>query len=128
MAKRRQEEQVLRITAQYVEEWRAGMQPKASDYVARYPQYAEEIADYIAYYHAFEEELPARSEVMALPPELRIAITAVWQRMAQAGELPGELPKVAEAPAHYETGAAGCSGGGTGGAGAVEPETLAGDE
>lgn len=39
---REQEEAILRITAQYVAEVRAGQEPKVSDYLARYPQFAGE--------------------------------------------------------------------------------------
>ena len=53
-----QEDAVLRITSQYVSELRAGGQPKLSEYLARYPQYAEAIADFVAYYHAFEIQEP----------------------------------------------------------------------
>ena len=124
MARRSKEEDVLRITAQYVEEWRAGKQPKASDYLTRYPQYAEDIADFVAYYHAVEAKLPSTSEITALAPELHIAIDAAWQRIAQSGE----LPKVAEAPAHYETQATGFPEEDEGSSGAVKPQKLASDE
>ena len=52
---REQDEAVLRITAQYVAEVRAGRQPRVSDLLTRYPQYANEISDFIFYYHALED-------------------------------------------------------------------------
>ncbi len=55
-------EELLWITACYVAEVRAGLQPSLSTYVARYPQYAEEIADFVAYYHAIETELEQQAE------------------------------------------------------------------
>ena len=54
----KQKEAVRRITAQYVAEVHAGHKPKVSTYIARYPQYASEIADFVAYFHAFEEDIP----------------------------------------------------------------------
>jgi len=48
---------LLQITAQYVAEIQAGSQPHLSDYLARYPRYADAIADFVAYYHAVEETM-----------------------------------------------------------------------
>lgn len=55
---------LLAITAQYVSESQAGLRPRLSDYLARYPLHAAEIADFVAYYHACEEPLtyPASSQ------------------------------------------------------------------
>jgi hypothetical protein len=79
---REREEAILRITAQYVEEVKAGHQPKLSTYITRYPQYAVEISDFVAYYHAFEADLPAEPDI---PPELtegfHIAKEYAWQRV-----------------------------------------------
>ena len=50
---------LLHITAQYVAEVQSGQQPRLSDYLARYPRYADAIADFVAYYHAVEEEVPS---------------------------------------------------------------------
>lgn len=50
---------LLRITAQYVAEVQAGQQPNLSNYLARYPRYADAIADFVAYYHAVEEMMPS---------------------------------------------------------------------
>lgn len=76
------EEAVLRITAQYVEEVKAGRQPRLSTYIARYPQYAAEISDFVAYYHAFEADLPAEPETLPeLTEEFRIAKEYAWQRV-----------------------------------------------
>lgn len=54
---REQEEVVLRLTAHYVNEVQAGHQPAISDYMTRYPRYADAIAAFIAYYQTVE--LPA---------------------------------------------------------------------
>jgi len=58
---RAQEEDVLRITAQYVAELQAGRQPRLGDYLARYPQYAGAISEFVAYYHAVEADLPGEA-------------------------------------------------------------------
>jgi hypothetical protein len=60
---------VLRITASYVAEVEAGLHPRLSDYLARYPQYADAIADFVAYYHAVEADLPPADEVSHLAAE-----------------------------------------------------------
>lgn len=57
MMNREREHALLRITAQYTDEARAGQHPKLGDYLARYPQYADEITDFVAYFHAFEEDM-----------------------------------------------------------------------
>lgn len=79
---REREEAVLRITAQYVEEVKAGRQPRLSTYITHYPQYAAEISDFVAYYHAFEADLPAEPETLPeLTEEFRIANEYAWQRV-----------------------------------------------
>ncbi len=85
---REQEEDVLRITARYVEEVRAGHQPRLSDYLARYPQYSDEIADFVTYYHAVEAGLPEESVGASLPgilpnlsADFRIAMDSAWNRI-----------------------------------------------
>ena len=81
---REQEEAVLRITAQYVDEVRAGQRPRVSDYLARYPQYAGEIADFVAYYHAVEVDLPGETSIISpLEGEFRIAIDSARKRVLQ---------------------------------------------
>jgi hypothetical protein len=66
---REQEEAVLRITALYVAELEAGLHPRLSDYLARYPQYAGAIADFVAYYHAVEADLPPVNEAAHISPK-----------------------------------------------------------
>ena len=82
---REQEEAILRITAQYVDEVRAGQRPKVSDYLARYPQYAGEIADFVAYYHTVEVDLPGETSITSpLAENFRIAIGSARKRVLQA--------------------------------------------
>jgi len=90
---RKQEEIVQRITARYVEEVRSGYQPTLSDYLARYPQFADEIADFIAYYHAVEADLPRETNQMPiLPAQFHEAIDAAWERVAQSqGQITGKV-------------------------------------
>jgi hypothetical protein len=57
---------LLKITAQYVAEVRAGRQPSLSDYLVRYPCYADAIADFVAYYHAVEEMIPAMDAMLSM--------------------------------------------------------------
>src|SRR5438477_12192897 len=86
---REQEEVIQRITAQYVDEVRAGQRPKVSDYLARYPQYAGEIADFVAYYHTVEVDLPGETSITTPLTEdfriaIRIAIGSARKRVLQA--------------------------------------------
>ena len=61
------EDMLLQITALYVSEFQAGQQPRLSEYLTRYPQYAEAIADFVAYYHTAEIQAP---EDLTLAPSL----------------------------------------------------------
>jgi len=90
---RKQEEIVQRITARYVEEVRSGHQPAMSDYLARYPQFADEIADFIAYYHAVEVGLPHETDQMPiLTEQFHEAIDTAWERVAQSqGQVTGKV-------------------------------------
>lgn len=60
------DEQLLHITARYVAELQAGYQPRLSNYLARYPQYAAEIADFVAYYHTLET--PGTDDLSTIAP------------------------------------------------------------
>jgi hypothetical protein len=100
---RAQEEDVLRITAQYVAELQAGRQPRLGDYLARYPQYAGAISEFVAYYHAVEVDLPgeALSEqkqgqpLAATLPQLsdssRVALERAWERISPRELAPGDV-------------------------------------
>ena len=61
------QEDVWRITAQYVADYRSGKHPAVSDLIARYPQHAHEIADFVAYYHMLEEGAGDQHNSTALP-------------------------------------------------------------
>jgi len=98
---RAQEEDVLRITAQYVAELQAGRQPRLGDYLARYPQYAEAISEFVAYYHAVEADLPGEAlgeqgqSIAATLPQLsdnsRIALKRAWERISPRELAPGDV-------------------------------------
>lgn len=80
---REQEEALLRITAQYVTELQAGCQPKLSEYIARYPHYAHELASFVTYYHAIELQTPSEPAYPYVSPkEFHIAIESAWQRIS----------------------------------------------
>lgn len=104
----KQKEAVQRITAQYVAEVHSGHKPEVSTYIARYPRYANEIADFVAYFHAFEEDVPIGAyTVPALPNAFRIAIDSVNARIIQEqlhvhDDLSAHLPQVAEAQSPYQ--------------------------
>ncbi len=82
---REQEELVQRITARYVAELRAGRHPRLSDYLTRYPQYADAITDFVAYYHATEVDVP--EEIAAVAPlsqASRVALDEAWKRVSHS--------------------------------------------
>lgn len=79
---REQEEVVQRITARYIAELRAGHQPRLSDYLSRYPQYADAITDFVIYYHAAEVDI--LEEIDRMPPlsqASRAALDDAWKRV-----------------------------------------------
>lgn len=92
---REEEEAVLRITAHYVEELHEGRQPRLSDYLLRYPQYADAITEFVTYYHALEVEVPveapvaskevSRASMLPLSEGSRMAMDRAWKRLSQAG-------------------------------------------
>jgi hypothetical protein len=77
---REQEVTLLHITAQYVAEVQAGEQPRLSDYLVRYPHYADAITDFVAYYHAIEEVM-ASTETTLGRSMTTLLTTATGQRL-----------------------------------------------
>lgn len=71
-----QDAEFQRLTAQYSEEVQAGQHPNLSDYITRYPQYADAFADFIAYYHLFEANLS--TEIVLETDEVTEVSQAVW--------------------------------------------------
>lgn len=86
--KRVHEEALLRITAQFVAEQEAGQRPRLEDYVRRYPQYVDEIADFVTYYYAVEAGLPTNTASMpSMSAGSRAALDLAWERVTTP--LPG---------------------------------------
>ncbi len=80
-----QEEAVQRITARYVAELHTGHQPRLSDYLSRYPQYADAITDFVTYYHATEVDVPGESDVIPpLTEASRVALDHAWKRILRS--------------------------------------------
>ncbi len=79
------DETLMRITARYVDEYEAGLQPRLDDYIRRYPHYANEIADFVAYYQSVEA--PAKSQttspVFSYDSERNMEGTTLRQRRIQ---------------------------------------------
>src|SRR6266704_908950 len=79
----REEEEILqRLTARYVSEFRAGQHPRLSEYLSRYPHYANMIADFVTYYHAIEVDIPQDIEI--IPPLSQIsraALEEAWKNV-----------------------------------------------
>lgn len=84
-----QEEVVLRITARYVAELQAGKQPRLSDYLARYPQYADAISEFVAYYHAVEADVPGEPANMSTLSEVsQVALQRALDGVSQPVGVP----------------------------------------
>jgi hypothetical protein len=82
---REQEEMIHRLTAHYVSESRAGQQPQLSEYLSRFPQYAEMIADFVTYYHAIEVNIPQESDMISpLSQSSRAALNEAWKNVSYA--------------------------------------------
>lgn len=76
------EEEIVRITAQFVAEEEAGQRPRLEEYVRRYPQYVDEIADFVTYYYAMEAGLPTdTTSVPSLTAGSRAALDLAWSKV-----------------------------------------------
>ncbi len=76
-------EAVVRITAQYVEQVQAGRKPSLSDYLVRYPAYADALVDFIAYYHAFEEHILQHMDGSEALSEIsQLALERAWYHVS----------------------------------------------
>lgn len=76
------EQEIKRITAQFVAEQEAGLRPRLEDYARRYPQYVDEITDFVTYYYAVEVGLPTDTTSMpSLSVGSRAALNLAWERV-----------------------------------------------
>ncbi len=76
------EQEVRRITAQFVAEQEAGLRPRLEDYARRYPHYVDEITDFVTYYYAMEVGLPTdTTSVPSLSAGSRAALNLAWERV-----------------------------------------------
>jgi len=82
---REHEEMFQRLTARYVSEFRSGQCPRMSEYLSRYPQYADMIADFVTYYHAIEIDVTQESEIIPpLSQTSRNAFDEAWKNAVYA--------------------------------------------
>lgn len=76
------EEEIKRITAQFVAEQEAGLHPRLEDYAREYPQFVDEITDFVTYYYAMEVGLPTdTTSVPSLSAGSRAALNMAWERV-----------------------------------------------
>ena len=76
------EQEIRRITAQFVAEQEAGLRPRLEDYARHYPQYVDEITDFVTYYYAVEVGLPTdTASVPSLSVGSRAALNLAWERI-----------------------------------------------
>jgi hypothetical protein len=79
------EEAIQRLIACYISELHAGHHPRLSDYLSRYPHYANEIVDFVTYYHAIEVGDPEEVEIIApLSQASLAALDEAWKRVLNA--------------------------------------------
>jgi hypothetical protein len=76
------QDMIQRLTARYVSEYRNGQQPRLSEYLSSYPQYADMIADFVTYYHAIEFDVPQESDIIPpLSQASRAALDEAWKNV-----------------------------------------------
>ncbi len=76
------EQEIMRITEQFVTEQEAGQRPRLEDYARIYPQYVDEITDFVTYYYAVEVGLPTdTTSVPSLSAGSRAALNLAWERV-----------------------------------------------
>lgn len=87
------DEELMRITALFVEDQETGGQPRLTDYLRRFPQYADEIVEFATYYYALEADLPAPADAAPeLSSETRAALGRARMRQpAMSLEMPASL-------------------------------------
>jgi hypothetical protein len=68
------DETLERLTAQYTEEYRAGLAPRPDEYIKRFPQYTRELAEFFLYFHTITVDLPDPDPV---PTSTQLAPAAV---------------------------------------------------
>jgi hypothetical protein len=79
---RKNEKMIQRLTARYVSEYRTGQQPQLSEYLSRYPQYANMIVDFVTFYHAIEVDIPQESDIIPpLSQASRAAFDEAWKNV-----------------------------------------------
>lgn len=85
------EQAIERITARYINEYRAGLAPRAYAYIRQYPQYARELADFFLYFHAVAVDVPDPDPAPMSPmPSAAVAALARYRgRYAQEYALAG---------------------------------------
>jgi len=70
------------LTARYVSEYASGKQPRLSEYLSSYPQYAHMLADFVTYYHAIEVDVPQESDIIPpLSQASRAALDEAWKNV-----------------------------------------------
>lgn len=96
---KKQELKLLQITSQYVADIQAGRQPRISDYLARYPRYADAIADFVAYYHVFEEAMPSMTTLLITATGQRLMLSQIAAELDLSTDIVLLLEQRAIAPA-----------------------------
>jgi hypothetical protein len=81
---REQEEMIQRLTARYISEFCSGHQPQLSEYLSRYPQFADLVVDFVTYYHAIEVDIPQESGIiLPLTQSSHAALDRAWMNVLQ---------------------------------------------
>ncbi len=92
----------MAVVDAFAEAWERGEVPRLSEWLRRYPEHAEALADYAA---AFLSEQGTNSEDAGTEEGLSQGTQRALDMIARAGFSgwpPHQLPRVAEAPSGYE--------------------------
>lgn len=97
------------ITARYEDELRAGKSPKIADYIQRYPQYAQELAEFALFHHTVGLDQPepgapqpgpsaaAQAARARIHEQVHLSTSPPLEGLMKQGRLAGYMaPKLAE--------------------------------
>lgn len=82
--------EIDRITSRYEDEYRAGKSPKIAEYIERYPQFAQELAEFALFFHTVGSDQPEPNPTAAsqLSPAAQAARSRIHEQVNPATSPP----------------------------------------